>query len=79
MTSEFMGLLVWIAVFIIIPKIFLRNRVNNYNPKNVNPTKITSDKVNNHLSASDVQKNMVSGKYDWKPGEYNVYKGKIEK
>ena len=46
----------------------LNHKVDNYNMRNVDSTKLTADM---HLSARQKQQNLVNGKYDFKPGEYN--------
>ena len=69
------GLIVFAVIYLACKSSF-NNKVDNYDISKVNTSKMVADKVNNNLSHSQVQRNMINGKYDYKPGEYNVYTGK---
>lgn len=69
------GLIIFTVIYFVCKSNF-NNKVDNYDITKVNTSKMVADKVNNHLSYSQVQRNMINGKYDYKPGEYNVYTGK---
>lgn len=46
----------------------VNQRLEDYDLKNVDNTKLTADM---HLSVQQRRQNLVNGKYDFKPGEYN--------
>ena len=57
-------LLIIIAVVWGISKADLNNKVDNYPISRVDTSKMVSDKIRNNLSDTQVQRNMVNGKYD---------------
>ena len=56
--------LIIIAVVWGIGKASLNSKVDNYPISRVDTSKMVSDKVRNNLSDTQVQRNMVNGKYD---------------
>ena len=58
------GLALIILIFFVIPNMDLNKKVDNYDISRVDTSKMVSDKVMNNLSAKQVQRNMVNGKYD---------------
>ena len=56
--------LIIIAVVWGISKASLNSKVDNYPINRVDTSKMVSDKVRNNLSDTQVQRNMVNGKYD---------------
>lgn len=56
--------LIILAVIWIAYKISLDNKVDNYPIDRVDSGKMTADKIRNNLSDTQVQRNMVNGKYD---------------
>lgn len=75
--GTFIGLTVFAVIYFVCKSSF-NNKVNNYDITRVNTSKMMADKVNNNLSNAQVQRNMINGKYNYKPGEYNIYTGKIQ-
>ncbi len=65
-----------LAVIFFISNIRLNNKVDNYDIRKINVSKMNLDKIHNNLSNKQVQRNMINGKYDFKPGEYDIYTGK---
>lgn len=66
------GLIIFGIIYAIL-KSRLEYRVDNYPINRINTSKMLSDKVCNNLSASEVKRNMVAGKYDYKEGEFDLY------
>lgn len=56
--------LIIIGVIWAVGKISLNSRVDNYPISRVDANKMMSDKIVNNLSDTQVQRNMVNGKYD---------------
>ena len=56
--------LIIIGVIWAVSKISLNSRVDNYPISRVDANKMMSDKIVNNLSDTQVQRNMVNGKYD---------------
>lgn len=75
--GTFIGLIVFAVIYYACKSSF-NNKVDNYNITKVNASRMVADKVNNNLLNSQVQRDMINGKYDYKPGEYNVYTGKSQ-
>ena len=73
--GTFIGLIIFAVIYFACKSSF-NNKVDNYDITRVNNSKMIADKVNNNLSKTQVQRNMINGKYGYKPGEYNVYTGK---
>lgn len=46
-------------------------KVDNYNTRNVNWNRFAVDKSKYGWSDKEAQRQMLSGKYDWKEGEYD--------
>ena len=51
-------------IFAILPQIKTERELDNYDMTKVDSTKMFLDKYENDLSDQEVQKNVVSGKYD---------------
>lgn len=56
--------LIIIAIIWGFSKASLNSKVDNYPISRVDTSKMVSDKVRNNLSDTQVQRNMVNGKYD---------------
>lgn len=56
--------LIIIGVIWAVSKASLNRKVDNYPIDRVDSSKMISDKVRNNLSDTQVQRNMVNGKYD---------------
>ena len=56
--------LIIIGVIQAISKASLNSKVDNYPISKVDTGKMVADKVRNNLSDTQVQRNMVNGKYD---------------
>ena len=62
-----MGAIFLIIAFVVYFKWFdyaLDKRVDYYDVSKIDTLKMTMDKVNNHLSATQVKMNLIQGKYD---------------
>lgn len=62
-----MGAILLIIAFVVYSKWFdyaLDKRVDYYDVSKIDTLKMTMDKVNNHLSATQVKMNLIQGKYD---------------
>lgn len=73
-----MAAILTIAIFAIIIAVSngsLNNKVDHYDNNRVNPSRMNMDVIHGK-SAHEIRRNMVNGKYDWQPGDYDVYMGK---
>ena len=56
--------LIIIVVICAVSKASFNSKVDNYPISKVDTSKMVSDKIRNNLSDTQVQRNMVNGKYD---------------